>query len=67
PKAAASTSAAKPVNTAGPKQSVNFSRTRISAVKGNMVTVVKTSAGCEGFVISQSHKRKNGRIDAKNC
>nr|GEU34709.1 putative ribonuclease H-like domain-containing protein [Tanacetum cinerariifolium] len=27
PKAAASTSAAKPVNTAGPKQSVNFSRT----------------------------------------
>nr|GEY16449.1 hypothetical protein [Tanacetum cinerariifolium] len=28
PKAAASTSAAKPVNTAGPKQSVNFLRTR---------------------------------------
>nr|GEU34363.1 ribonuclease H-like domain-containing protein [Tanacetum cinerariifolium] len=40
----ASTSAAKPVNTAGPKQSVNFSRTRISAVRGNGVTAVKTSA-----------------------
>nr|GEU50845.1 ribonuclease H-like domain-containing protein [Tanacetum cinerariifolium] len=46
PKAAASTSAAKPVNTAGPKKSVNFSRTRISVVKGNEVTTVKTSAGC---------------------
>nr|GEU45634.1 hypothetical protein [Tanacetum cinerariifolium] len=46
PKAEASTSAAKPVNTVGPKQSVNFSRTRISAVKGNEVTAVKTSAGC---------------------
>nr|GEU45138.1 hypothetical protein [Tanacetum cinerariifolium] len=38
PKVAASTSAAKPVNTAGPKQ--------ISVVKGNRVTPVKTSAGC---------------------
>nr|GEX72592.1 hypothetical protein [Tanacetum cinerariifolium] len=37
--------AAKPVNTAEPKQSVNFSRTRISANKGNRVTAVKTSAG----------------------
>nr|GEX52414.1 hypothetical protein [Tanacetum cinerariifolium] len=46
PKAAASTSAAKPVNTGGPKQSVNFSRTRISTVKGNGVTAVKTSVGC---------------------
>nr|GEU83974.1 putative ribonuclease H-like domain-containing protein [Tanacetum cinerariifolium] len=46
PKATASTSAAKPVNSAGPKQSVNFSRTRISVVKGNGVTVVKTSTGC---------------------
>nr|GEX18008.1 ribonuclease H-like domain-containing protein [Tanacetum cinerariifolium] len=46
PKAVTSTSAAKLVNTAGPKQSVNFSRTTISAVKGNGVTVVKTSAGC---------------------
>nr|GEU88803.1 putative ribonuclease H-like domain-containing protein [Tanacetum cinerariifolium] len=44
PKAAISTSAAKPVNTIGPKQSVNFSRTRISVVKGNGVTAVKTSA-----------------------
>nr|GEX12219.1 xylulose kinase-1 [Tanacetum cinerariifolium] len=42
-KAAASTSAAKPVNTAGPKQSVNFSKSRISAVKGNEVTAVKAS------------------------
>nr|GEX84255.1 hypothetical protein [Tanacetum cinerariifolium] len=46
PKAATSTSAAKPVNTVGPKQSVNFSRTRISYVKGNGVTAVKTLAGC---------------------
>nr|GEV35368.1 ribonuclease H-like domain-containing protein [Tanacetum cinerariifolium] len=82
PKAAASTSADKLVNTAGPKQSVNFSRIRItfhkshspirrsfynatthsrrnstervntagskavSAVKGNKVTIVKTSVGC---------------------
>nr|GEU56831.1 hypothetical protein [Tanacetum cinerariifolium] len=46
PTATTSTSAAKPVNTAGPKQSVNFSRTRISVVKGNEVTAVKTSSGC---------------------
>nr|GEW03222.1 hypothetical protein [Tanacetum cinerariifolium] len=38
PKAAASTSAAKPVNTARPK--------KISAVKGNRVTAVKALAGC---------------------
>nr|GEX31802.1 ribonuclease H-like domain-containing protein [Tanacetum cinerariifolium] len=61
PKAATSTIIAKPVNTAGPKQSVNFSRTTstfhkshspirrskaVSAVKGNRVTIVKTSPGC---------------------
>nr|GEV52102.1 hypothetical protein [Tanacetum cinerariifolium] len=46
PKAATSTSAAKPVNTAGPKKSVNFSKSRISVVKGNRVTTVKTSTGC---------------------
>nr|GEU34655.1 putative reverse transcriptase domain, ribonuclease H-like domain protein [Tanacetum cinerariifolium] len=46
PKVTASTSAAKPVNIAGPKQSVHFSKSRISAVKGNRVTDVKTSAGC---------------------
>nr|GEX30845.1 ribonuclease H-like domain-containing protein [Tanacetum cinerariifolium] len=82
PKAAASISAAKQVNTAGPKQSVKFSKSRstfhkshspirrsiynatthsrrnstervntagseaVSAVKGNGVTAVKTSAGC---------------------
>nr|GFA71117.1 hypothetical protein [Tanacetum cinerariifolium] len=56
PKVTASTSAAKPVNIAGPKQSVNFSKSkstfhkshspiRSSAVKGNGVTAVKTSAG----------------------
>nr|GEY43957.1 ribonuclease H-like domain-containing protein [Tanacetum cinerariifolium] len=38
PKAATSTYAAKPVNTAGPKQSVNFSRTRISAAKPKAAT-----------------------------
>nr|GEW25483.1 hypothetical protein [Tanacetum cinerariifolium] len=82
PKVATSTSVAKPVNTAGPKQSVHFSKSRstfhkshspirrsfynatthskmnstkrvntagskaISAVKGNGVIAVKTSAGC---------------------
>nr|GEX83434.1 putative ribonuclease H-like domain-containing protein [Tanacetum cinerariifolium] len=60
PKAAASTSAAKPVNTAGPKQSVNFSRTRISAVKGNEVTAVKTLAEIHdgGFVAFGSSRGK---------
>nr|GEV21717.1 hypothetical protein [Tanacetum cinerariifolium] len=43
---AASTSAAKPVNTAGPKQSVNFSRKRISTDRGNGITTVKTSTCC---------------------
>nr|GEW08065.1 hypothetical protein [Tanacetum cinerariifolium] len=46
PKVAASTSAAKPVNTDGPKQSVHFSKSRISVVKRNRVTAIKTSAGC---------------------
>nr|GEW27893.1 hypothetical protein [Tanacetum cinerariifolium] len=82
PKVAASTSAPKPVNTTGPKQSVHFSKSistfhkshlhirrsfynetthsrrnstervntagskAVSAVKGNGVTTVKTSAGC---------------------
>nr|GEV37254.1 integrase, catalytic region, zinc finger, CCHC-type, peptidase aspartic, catalytic [Tanacetum cinerariifolium] len=46
PKAAALTSATKPVNTVGPKQSVNFSRTIISAIKGNGITAVKTLAVC---------------------
>nr|GEY15935.1 ribonuclease H-like domain-containing protein [Tanacetum cinerariifolium] len=82
PKAAASTSAAKPVNTAGPKQSMNFSKSistfhnshspirksfynatthsrgnsiarvniagskAVSAVKGNGIIAVKTSASC---------------------
>nr|GEY01451.1 hypothetical protein [Tanacetum cinerariifolium] len=45
PKAAASTSAAKQVNTIRPKQSVNFSKSRISVVKGDGVTAIKTSAG----------------------
>nr|GEX87784.1 ribonuclease H-like domain-containing protein [Tanacetum cinerariifolium] len=42
PKAAASTSAATPVNTARLIQSVNFSKSRISVVKGHGVTAVKT-------------------------
>nr|GEX86191.1 hypothetical protein [Tanacetum cinerariifolium] len=82
PKVATSTSVAKPVNNAGPKQNMYFSKSRstfhkshspirrsyynatthskrnstervntvrskaVSAVKGNRVTVVKTSAGC---------------------
>nr|GEW82323.1 hypothetical protein [Tanacetum cinerariifolium] len=92
--AAASTSVAKPVNTARPKRSVNFSRTRsnfhkshspirrsfynatthsrrystervnttrskaVSAVKGNRVTVVKTSAVTD---IPQKDKNKAKR------
>nr|GEW75376.1 ribonuclease H-like domain-containing protein [Tanacetum cinerariifolium] len=48
PKAAASTSAVKPVITARPKQSLNFSKSKkaVSVVKGNRVTAIKTSAGC---------------------
>nr|GEV35564.1 ribonuclease H-like domain-containing protein [Tanacetum cinerariifolium] len=41
PKAAASPSAAKPVNIVGPEHSVNFSRTKISAVKGNEVLLLR--------------------------
>nr|GEU87909.1 hypothetical protein [Tanacetum cinerariifolium] len=56
PKAATSTSAAKPINTARPKQThsrrnsterFNTARSKaVSAVKENRVTAVKTSAGC---------------------
>nr|GEV64261.1 putative ribonuclease H-like domain-containing protein [Tanacetum cinerariifolium] len=50
PKAAASTSVAKPVNTTGPKQSVNFSKSRSTFHNSHSpirrVTAVKTSAGC---------------------
>nr|GEV34699.1 putative ribonuclease H-like domain-containing protein [Tanacetum cinerariifolium] len=60
PKATASTSAAKPVNTTEPKQSVNFLKSRtkrvntagseaVSDVKGNGVTAVKTSAVTDDF------------------
>nr|GFA25365.1 ribonuclease H-like domain-containing protein [Tanacetum cinerariifolium] len=56
PKVATSTSAAKPVNTAGPKQTHSkwnstkrlntFGSKAVSIVKGNRVTTVKTSVGC---------------------
>nr|GEY68726.1 hypothetical protein [Tanacetum cinerariifolium] len=97
PKAAALTSVAKPVNTDGPKQSVNFSRTistfhkshspirrlfynatthsrrnstkrvnivgskAVNAVKGNRVTVVKTSVG------SPHQALKNKEIVDSGC
>nr|GEU47476.1 hypothetical protein [Tanacetum cinerariifolium] len=52
PKAAASTSAAKPVNTAGPKQSVNFSRTRSTFHKSH--SPIKRS-----FYNATTHSRRN--------
>nr|GEX99184.1 hypothetical protein [Tanacetum cinerariifolium] len=70
PKAAASTSAAKPVNTAGPKQSVNFSRTRVNAVKGNRDTAFKTSTGCVWRPRVNGHPQqalKNKRIVDSGC
>nr|GEX39106.1 retrovirus-related Pol polyprotein from transposon TNT 1-94 [Tanacetum cinerariifolium] len=52
PKAAASTSAAKPVNAAGPKQSVNFSRTRSTFHKSH------SSIG-RSFYNATLHSRRN--------
>nr|GEY35242.1 ribonuclease H-like domain, Gag-pre-integrase domain protein [Tanacetum cinerariifolium] len=106
PKVVVSTSAAKPVNTAGPKQSVIFSKSRstfhnshspirrsfynaathsrrnstervniagskaVSAVEGNGVTAVKTSASCvwrprvnEIYQISKNNRWMYTRVD----
>nr|GEU83158.1 hypothetical protein [Tanacetum cinerariifolium] len=52
PKAAASTSAAKPVNTVGPKQSVNFSRTRSTFHKSH--SPIRRS-----FYNATTHSRRN--------
>nr|GEU40562.1 uncharacterized mitochondrial protein AtMg00810-like [Tanacetum cinerariifolium] len=52
PKAAASTSAAKPVNTTGPKQSVNFSRTRSNFHKSH--SLIRRS-----FYNATTHSRRN--------
>nr|GEW39383.1 ribonuclease H-like domain-containing protein [Tanacetum cinerariifolium] len=52
PKAAASTSAATPVNTAGPKQSVNFSRTRSTFHKSH--SPIRRS-----FYNATAHSRRN--------
>nr|GEZ44261.1 ribonuclease H-like domain-containing protein [Tanacetum cinerariifolium] len=52
PKAAASTSAAKPVNTTGPKQSVNFSRTRSTFNKSH--SPIRRS-----FYNATAHSRRN--------
>nr|GEW14041.1 ribonuclease H-like domain-containing protein [Tanacetum cinerariifolium] len=52
PKAATSTSAAKPVNTTGPKQSVNFSRTRSTFNKSH--SPIKRS-----FYNATAHSRRN--------
>nr|GEY25400.1 retrotransposon protein, putative, unclassified [Tanacetum cinerariifolium] len=51
PKAAVSTSAAKPVNTVGPKQSVNFSRTRS--------TFHKSNSPIRSFYNATTHSRRN--------
>nr|GEV27498.1 ribonuclease H-like domain, reverse transcriptase, RNA-dependent DNA polymerase [Tanacetum cinerariifolium] len=105
PKAVASTSAAKPVNTSGPKQSVHFSKSRstfhkshspirrsfynstthsrknstervntagskaVSAVKGNRVTAVKTSAGYvwRSRVNDINHISKDNKVDLYTC
>nr|GEU46209.1 hypothetical protein [Tanacetum cinerariifolium] len=65
PKAAASTCAAKLVNTTRPKQSVNFSNSRkaVSVVKKNGVNPVKTSAAS----INESNlwHRRLGHVDFK--
>nr|GEW54125.1 hypothetical protein [Tanacetum cinerariifolium] len=52
PKATTSTSAAKPVNTAGPKQSVNFSKSRSTFHKSH--SPIRRS-----FYIATSHSRRN--------
>nr|GEU61589.1 ribonuclease H-like domain-containing protein [Tanacetum cinerariifolium] len=52
PKAAASTSATKPVNTVGPKQSVNFSRTRSTFHKSH--SPIRRS-----FYNATTHSRRN--------
>nr|GEW54413.1 hypothetical protein [Tanacetum cinerariifolium] len=98
PKATTSTSAAKPVNTVGPKQSVNFSKSRstfhkshspirrsfynatthsgrnstkrvntaglevVSAVKGNGVTAVKTSAGKKAYLTDYQEINDGGFV-----
>nr|GEX61005.1 hypothetical protein [Tanacetum cinerariifolium] len=95
PKVTASTSAAKPVNTAGPKQSVHFLKSRstfhkshspirrsfynttrrnstervntpgskaVSAVKGNRVTVAKTSAGNKAYLANYQEINDGGFV-----
>nr|GEY61385.1 hypothetical protein [Tanacetum cinerariifolium] len=63
-KAAASTNAAKLVNTIGPKQSVNFSKSRkaVSVVKGNKVTAVKTSAGNKAYLTDYNEINDGGFV-----
>nr|GEU55946.1 ribonuclease H-like domain-containing protein [Tanacetum cinerariifolium] len=63
PKAAATTSTTKPVNTAGPKQSVTFSRTTISAFKRNGVTAIKTSAGNKAYLADYQEIHDGGFVD----
>nr|GEY18431.1 hypothetical protein [Tanacetum cinerariifolium] len=62
PKAATSTSAAKPVNTVGPKQSVDFLKSRISAVKGNGVTAVNTSVGNKAYLADYQEINDGGFV-----
>nr|GEU64721.1 hypothetical protein [Tanacetum cinerariifolium] len=61
-KAAASTSVAKPVNTARPKQSVNFSNSRISVVKGNGVTAIKASTGNKAYLANYQEINDGGFV-----
>nr|GEV19361.1 uncharacterized mitochondrial protein AtMg00810-like [Tanacetum cinerariifolium] len=62
-KAAASTSAAKPVNTAGPNRVVNTAGSNaVSDVKGNGVTPVKASASCVWTRVNEiDHISKDNR------
>nr|GEU66863.1 DNA-directed DNA polymerase [Tanacetum cinerariifolium] len=62
PKAAASTSTAKLVNITGPKQSVNFSKSRISDVKENAVTTVKTSTGNKAYLADYQEINDEGFV-----
>nr|GEZ55435.1 hypothetical protein [Tanacetum cinerariifolium] len=62
PKAAASTSTTNPVNPTRPKQSVNFSNSKISAIKGNGVTAVKSSAGNKAYLADYQEINNEGFV-----
>nr|GEU42638.1 hybrid signal transduction histidine kinase M [Tanacetum cinerariifolium] len=46
---------------------VLLAKSNTSARRGHSLQKVNNPCWIEGIVISQSHERRNGRIDAKNC